>query len=448
VSTGRAPLPPGPDLGFWRQLQRMRRDFLGYLVECAREHGDVVRLTLAPGVATTLVNHPDLVRDVLVDRAALFRKSAQTRRMVGKFLGEGLVLSEGEDHARQRKLIRPAFHPERLTAYARVMADETHRHVRRWKAGEIVDVDADMGRLSLRIVARTLFGADLEGAGAGVGEAMTAFEQAVKARFLSIPLPDWIPTPANRREARSVASLHRILAAMIAERRAEPARERTDLLQMLLDARDEDGAPMPERRLLDEAVTLFFAGHETSTHQIAWTLLLLAEHPEVEASLRAEVREAAGRAAPTFERASDLPLLDRTLKEALRLYPPTWVFDRAPVEDVTLGGFRVPAGEAIYVSPFVTQRDPRFFPDPDRFDPGRWAGGQDPPRFSYLPFGAGPRMCVGQAYAQLEARVVLATLLGSGARLARSSSDPVALEPSATLKPRGGLPLRVVEAAS
>jgi cytochrome P450 len=229
---------------------------------------------------------------------------------------------------------------------------------------------------------------------------------------------------------------------MISERRTGPARERTDLLQMLLDARHEDGAPMPERRILDEAVTLFFAGHETTAHQLAWTLLLLAEHPEVEAALRAEASEA-----PAFDRALDLPLLDRTLKETLRLYPPTWVFDRAPVEDVVLGGFRVPAGEAVYVSPFVTQRDPRFFPDPERFDPGRWAGGSEPPKLSYLPFGAGPRMCVGQAFAQLEARVVLATLLASGPRLARATSGPVALEPSATLKPRGGLPLRVVEAA-
>jgi cytochrome P450 len=214
---------------------------------------------------------------------------------------------------------------------------------------------------------------------------------------------------------------------------------------MLLDARDEDGASMPERRLLDEVVTLFFAGHETSAHQLAWTLLLVIEHPEVEEALRAEVRAST---ASTFERAQDLPLLDRTLKEALRLYPPTWVFDRAPVEDITLGGFRVPAGEAIYVSPFVTQRDPRFWPDPTRFDPGRWAGGHEPQKFSYLPFGAGPRMCVGQAYAQLEARVVLATLLASGVRFARVNGEPILLEPSATLKPRGGLPLRVVEAAS
>jgi cytochrome P450 len=418
----------------------MRADFLGYLVECARLHGDVVRLQLAPGVATTLINHPDLIRDVLVDRAPLFRKSAQTRRMVGKFLGQGLVLNEGEDHARQRKLIRPAFHAQRLQTYAGVMADYTRQAAAGWKNGERLDLDAAMARLALRIVARTLFDADAEEEQGLVGRAMRSFEQAVKARFLSVPLPDWVPTPANLRERRSVEGIHAVIGDLVAARRAEPPRERTDLLQMLLEARDESGQPMPEAQLLDETVTLFFAGHETSAHQLSWTLLLLARHPEVEERLRAEVTRVAGDRSVGFEEAAGLVELERVLKEGLRLYPPTWVFDRAPTEEVELGGFRVPAGEAIYVSPFVTQRDGRFWPEPERFDPGRWSaeGAGEREKFAYLPFGAGPRMCVGQAYAQLEAKVVLATLLQTGVRL-QPPPDPVALEPSATLRPRGGL---------
>jgi cytochrome P450 len=326
------------------------------------------------------------------------------------------------------------------------MALYTTEALRGWKAGEVIDADAEMGRLSLRIVARTLFDADAEETTGAVGAAMKAFEEAVKARFLSIPLPDWMPTAANRREARAVTQIHEILRALVAERQREPSRERQDLLQMLIDARDETGATMPERQLIDEAVTLFFAGHETSSHQLSWTLLLLANHPEVAAALSAEIDRVLGGRELTLASVSELPLLDRVLKESLRLYPPSWVFDRAPIEDVELGGFRVPRGEAVYVSPFVTQRDPRFWPDPDRFDPERWASATPAPKFAYLPFGAGPRMCVGQAYAQLEARVVLATILRSGVRLEATRPDQE-LEPSATLKPRGGLPLRVVAAA-
>lgn len=436
----KAPLPPGPRDGFFSRVKEMRTDFLGYLSRSARDHGDVVRLKMVPGVAVTLVNHPEHIEDVLVKRAGLFVKSASTRRMVGKFLGNGLVTSEGEENARQRKLIRPVLHSQRLQGYGAVMVDYTRQLVDGWAAGQVVDVDSEMTRLALRIVARTLFDADATGTTSQVGHALRALERAVQERFLTIPFPDWVPTGPNRRQAAAVRQIQHVLRELVAARRQAPGE---DLLSLLLQARYEDGQPMPEQLVLDEAVTLFFAGHETSAHLLSWTLWLLASHPESEVKLRAEVAQVAGERALTVEDAPRLVEVDRVLKEALRLYPPSWVFDRAPVEDVELGGYRIPKGNAIYISPWVTHRDPRWFPDPEQFLPGRWEAGSEPQqRFTYIPFGVGRRMCIGQAFALLESRLVLATLL-QRVRLALPEGTQVRPEPSATLKPRGGLPLRV-----
>jgi len=416
--------PPCLPGGFFSQFGAMRKDFLGWLTSAARVHGDVVGLPLGPGRPTFLLAHPEAIEEVLARNPASYEKSGQTRYMVGKFLGNGLVLSEGAEHAKNRRLVQTAFHPSRLDAYAPAMAEETERMAETLVPGAEIDVDGMMTALALRVVARTLFGVDAADTTARVGEAMHALETVIHDRFLSLPLPAWVPSPANRREARAVAAMHTIVAELL----ARPAGE--DLLSRLAGARDEDGAALPPQQLVDEAITLFFAGHETSAHLLAWVLLLLAEHPAVEAEVRGELDGTA------------TPALDRVLHETMRLYPPTWVFDRSSVEAVEIASFSFPKGQKFYLSPWVTHRDARWFPEPDRFDPERWRTPPAIPKYAYYPFGGGPRVCIGRSFAMLEARQILVTLLRAR-RFSRADESAVVPEASATLRPKGGLRMRV-----
>jgi len=416
--------PPSLPGGFFLQFGAMRKDFLGWLTGAAATQGDVVGLPLGPGRPTYLLAHPDAVEEVLARNPARYEKSGQTRYMVGKFLGKGLVLSEGAEHAKNRRLVQTAFAPARLEAYAPAMAEETARMADTLVPDTVVDVDAMMTELALRIVARTLFGVDAADTTARVSDAMHALETVILARFLTLPMPAWMPTAANRREARAVDAMK----AVVAELLARPAGE--DLLSRLAAARDEDGAALPPQQIVDEAITLFFAGHETTAHLLAWVLLMLAEHPEIEAEVRGELD------------GLTTPALDRVLHETMRLYPPTWVFDRSSVEPVEVAGFSFPKGQKFYLAPWVTHRDARWFPDPLRFDPERWRTPPNIPKYAYYPFGGGPRVCIGRSFAMLECRRILVTLLRAR-RFAKVDDAPVVPEASATLRPRGGLRVRV-----
>ncbi len=416
--------PPTLPGGFLSHIGAMRKDFLGWLTDATRIHGDVVGLPLGPGRPTILLAHPDAIEELLVRNSGSYEKSGQTRYMVGKFLGNGLVLSEGAEHAKNRRLVQTAFHPSKLEGYTAAMVVETARLADGLAPGTTVDIDAAMTDLALRIVARTLFGVDASATTARVGEAMRALEGVIQARFLSLPLPSWVPTPANWREARAVDAMKGIVTELL----ARPAGD--DLLSRLAAARDDDGAALPAQQIIDEAITLFFAGHETTAHLLGWTLMLLAQHPAVEDEVRAELD------GPAF------PALDRVLHETMRLYPPSWVFDRSSTEPVTVGGFSFPKGQKFYLSAWVTHRDARWFPDPERFDPERWRTPPAIPKYAYFPFGGGPRVCIGRSFAMLEARQILVTLLRAR-RFTLASDAPVVPEASATLRPKGGLKMNV-----
>lgn len=428
---------PGPTDSSLSQLRRLRQDFLGYLLDAA-QHGDWVLLRPAPGMKIYLANHPDLIEDILVRRPELFHKARMTRRMVGKFLGNGLVLSEDETHGQQRRQLQPAFHGRRLVAHAPLIADITRQHIAQWRVGQTIRIDAEMTRLTMSVLVRTVFGVDQRDDGQGIGPAMQQFAESMESRFRSVPLPDWLPLPRHRREQQAIATLDAAIARVV---QAQSGSTGNALISMLMTTPE----PLGFTQIRDHLATFYFAGHETTAKLLTWTLHLLSQHPDVAARLNQELDGIADDVPLSVIRLSELTYLDQVLKEALRLYPPAWVFDREPIEDITLGGHRVPKGATIYLSPYVIQRDARWFPNPQQFDPDRFHSSRaaEISRYAYFPFGYGPRNCIGRGIAELNAKATLLVLLKTFRFT--SSGRVVSAEPGATLRPKNGLELTLSE---
>jgi cytochrome P450 len=443
-------LPPGPKGNFLLgNLAAVSRDWLGFYAKCAREYGDVVRLRYLH-VPICLVMHPRDIEDVLVTKAGNFTKSADYR-VLARVLGNGLLTNEGKAWQRQRGLIQPAFRRENILSYAPVMIRAGSHMLESWNEGDRRNVHADMMAVTLEIVAQCLFGADVAGVTDRVGKAMEVvtdrfMKDAEQALLLPFDLPDFLAP--GRRDA--IQDLNKIINGIIRERRAsqEP---RGDLLDALLQARDAEGQPMTDGQLRDEVMTLFLAGHETTAIALSWTCYLLGQHPEVEAKLVAELQAVLGDREPTAEDLSRLRYTEMVLKESMRLYPAVWGIGRKAIADCEIGGYRVEKGTNIFLFQSLTQRDPRFFPDPEAFDPERWR--EDPvrsgkiPRFAYFPFGGGPRVCVGAAFAMMEATLLLA-MTQRAFHLELVPGHPVELLPSVTLRPKHGIRVTVHRRAS
>ena len=432
-------LPPGPRLGPVATIRAFQHDPIG-LLERAAAFGDVARLR-TPRHPTIVLNHPDLVWDVLVTDHRSFRKgpTIQTARRV---LGDGLLTSEGDHHRRQRRLIQPLFHVSRLDAYVPAMLELTERAGASWRDGAVLDVHAEMSRLTLAIVVATLFGADLPDAEArAVSAALTEVMRQYPRSFSPLlPLTERLPLPANRRFERATAVFDHVVYDLIARRRAEGAAGE-DLLSRLIRAHDEDGSMTPAQ-LRDEAITLFLAGHETTSNALSWAWHLLGRHPDAEAELAAEALAAeldpvSGAAAPDA-----LPFARAVLDESMRRYPPAWAIGRRATELHRVRGYDIAPGSITVVSPWLLHHDPRWWKEPDAFAPRRWLEpGTDRPRAAFLPFGAGPRMCVGEPFARLEAVLLLATIARAW-RFEPLTDDEPRPQPVITLRPRGGLPMR------
>ena len=397
-----------------------------------------------------LVSDPELSREVLVTQAANFPKDDRDVTILDRAIGHGLVSANGAEHKRQRRLTQPAFHTRRIDAYAGTMVDYTTAMLDEWRDGQEQDVAEAMSALTMFIVARTLFGADrvdMKDTAEGIGAAIHVIQAATNNEFQSpFLLPEWLPTAMNRQRHAARTVLYEIIDRLIAERRAQgDAADSGDLLSMLLLSRDDAGDRMSDDEVRDQAVTLFVAGHETTSNALTWTWYLLSQHPAEEARLHAEVDAVLAGRPPALADLPHLPYTLQVIKEAMRLYPPAWVVNiRRAAADTTLGPYAVKKGDRLWLSPFVMHRRPAFFPDPERFDPDRWTPERERalPKFAYMPFGGGPRVCIGNGFALMEAHLIVAAV-AQRTRLSLRPGHPIDLNAQITLSNHGGMPMTV-----
>lgn len=445
VEAGAPEYPGYPLVG---ALNELRRDQLGTFERIA-QYGDAVRFHI-PGKTGHLLSHPDHVQRVLVGGARNYGKQTMGYRRMRAILGNGLVTSDGDFWLRQRRIAQPAFHRRRIENFAHTMTGIAEQTVASWADGERIDISREMMGLTLRVVGRTLLSREVGQETGEIGDALgTVLEHVMYRTTTPWSLPDWVPTSRNRRFQRASQVLDRVVAEIIAERRREGSGDGQDLLGMLMQARDEDtGEGMNDTQLRDEVMTIFLAGHETTAMALGWTFHLLGQHPEVEQQLRAELREVLGDRAPTLDDLQQLELTDRVVSESMRLYPPVTMIARSARADDDVCGHPVRAGDWVFLSPWVTHRRADLWPEPERFDPDRFRPERtaERPRYAYFPFAGGPRKCIGDHFARMEARLVLATIL-QRVHLHPESSGPVTPRPLVTLRPEPGLPMRVQRGA-
>ena len=406
------------------------RNPLRFFVWLTETYGDIVqyRSSVEPAY---LINHPDYIQHVLQTNGQNYNKSTYLNKYIVESLtGEGLLTSENPLWREQRRLIQPAFHRRSLPAFIGLMTDATCRSIDRLRAtppGETVDIAREMMRLTLDIVTSALFGYDITGRADEVGQAMDTMVTIGK--------------PRHRKVKEAIDLVDSIVYTIIDDRRAHPQRERDDLLTMLLNARYEDGTAMPDKLVRDEVMTLLIAGHETTANTLGWTWYLLAQNPAVVERLEAEVDTLRG-AAPTMADFPRLVYTDRVMQEAMRLYPSAWSISRRALGDDEIGGYHIPAGSIVAMSPYTTHRHPAFWPDPERFDPERFTPERVAarPRFAYFPFGGGTRQCIGNYFALMESLIIISTIV-QHFRLQPRWTEPIEGHALVTLRPRGGVPV-------
>ncbi|MFO0709697.1 MAG: cytochrome P450 [Sandaracinus sp.] len=446
--------PPASTLpAAYALMKEVRKDLLGLVLRTFEEMGDVFRLEVL-GRKQVLVRAPAQNREVLLDHASAFEKGKDyTDRQKGlaKFGGAGLVTSNGDFWKRQRRLVAPALHAKRIVGYGEAMVRAGREAMASWKEGDVVEMDQAMMATALEIVARTMFSTTVAGETQRIADATHALHGMFEANNSAWTLlPAWFPTLQRMREDRAVATLDEIVYRMIRERRPTPegaVRDSGDLACMLLSAEDEDGSRMTDVQARDEMVTMFVAGHETAANTLAWAWICLAREPAIRAALDEELARVLGPAGPDrrLPEAADVRALRYTeavIKETLRLFPPAFTMMRTAIADTSVGGYAIPRGTDVSLVPYATHRAAHVFPDPTRFDPTRFLGEAEPDRFAWIPFGGGPRVCVGNAFALMETTLVLATIASRFAPVLAEGCDPRPV-PGVTLRPSGPLRMRL-----
>ncbi|MCA9531986.1 MAG: cytochrome P450 [Myxococcales bacterium] len=436
------PALPGPaGLPLLGSLRALQRDRLAFFVDAAA-YGPIAHYRLGPFDFYQL-NEPEDVERVLLLGTGPVRKDHGTR-LLNRLLGEGLLTSDGAVWRAQRRLVQHAFTPRRIRGHVARMIDAANVEVARWREGETLDVYAMFGRLTLDVVGRTLFGGDVLDKAQEIGDAMAYVSSFYVERIESPwPAPEWLPSPANRRFHDALGTIESVLNGLIEDRRRS-GEARDDLLGSLLDARDERRQPMSARQLRDECMTLFLAGHETTAIALTYTFYALSKHGAVRRRLVDEIDHVLEGRAPSMD---DLPRLEhgaRVLKEAMRLYPPAYAIGRELCEPLALRGHTLPVGAQVVMCQWSMHRDPRFFPQPEAFDPERWAEGRADalPRYAYFPFGGGPRVCVGFQFALTEAQLVMTTI-AQRAHLELLPGETLSFAPAVTLRPARPVRMRV-----
>lgn len=426
-------MPGPPSSGVLGNINDIRRDPLGFYERCAAEYGDLVR-TRVLHLQTVQVGDPELIEEVLVKHNDKLVKPFDFREL-RRILGDGLLTSEGKLWRRQRTLMQPSFRNDKIRQFGEIMVRRTAERLDGWKDGETIELSDEMQRITLEVVCEALFGVGIEERAPIVADAldhfMTQFEKLFTA---AVPLPLWFPTPGNIRAYRAMRKLDAVLFEIVAEGRARNGGE--DLLSRLLGATDDEGG-MSDKQLRDELITMVLAGHETTGLALSWTGLLLAKNPDVVTKLQAELREVLGDRDATAADMRSLKYTRHIVDEAMRLYPPAWAIGREVKEPIELGGYLLPKKTQIFMMPWVTQRDGRFFEDPLAFRPERWDG-PAPPKYAYFPFSGGARSCIGMHFAVMEAVLVLATV-AQRFEFSLDEGHPIELQPAITLRPRHGI---------
>ena len=438
---------PGPQRGpkgslLLGHLPELQQDWLGTLRRWQQEYGDFVVARLGPRPAVFVFDPKD-AEAILITKYKASRKNFIIRRTQA-LIGDGLLLSEGEFWRRQRRLMQPAFHRASIDRYAQFMAEVTQERLDQWQDGQALDIHAELVLLTRSIVSRSLFGSDVDDEDR---EIETTIDRLVndfsKLTDSPVLIPLAVPTPTNLRFRRDREKLDRLVFRFIERRRREPG-DRNDLISMLLRAQDEDGSRMTDRQLRDEVITLFLAGHETTASALTWAIYLLTAYPEAAQRLAQEADRVLGGRPPTAEDVPHLTYAENVFKEAMRLYPPNWIMGRETTEPIEVRGRIIPKGWNLLISPWVIHRDPRWFDEPDTFRPERWEseGVKNLPTCAYLPFGAGPRQCIGRHFAMMEGVIILASIV-QRYRLHRDLSRPVVPLPLVSIRPKGGLVVTV-----
>lgn len=434
-----SPVPPGPKGHFLvGSLPEIQRDELDFLMQLVREYGDIVYLRVVNHPAY-LLSHPRDIETVLVTKSSNFIKSVFLRESKALF-GDGLLTSDGSLWQRQRRALQPAFHHDHVLSYTRLMAESTARMLATWRDGEERDVHQDMSRLTMEIVAKVLFGDEISSEAEQACEAFGLFFKQYDERFGLYLIPEWLPTPENFRYRRAIKRLDEIILRIIRRKRANGNGSAPDVLSILLSGRESPGAGMGERQVRDEMMTLFFTGHETTALALAWTFYLLGQNPEAEQKLQTEVDTVLEGRAPNFQDLARMPYLDMVFKESLRLYPPAFGVVREAVNDCEIGGYPIPKGATLAMFQWAVHRDTRFFDRPEAFLPERWQNdfAKTLPRCAYFPFGAGPRLCIGNTFAQAEVPMLLAAIVQKF-QLKLVPDHRVTTAPSLTLRPLKGI---------
>lgn len=428
-------------------LVPVSRDIINFMSKCVHTYDEILDIRVMGGSFYT-VTHPDLIEEVLVTKNQKFQKSKGLKEFARPVFGNGLLTSDGDFWLRQRRLAQPAFHRQRIAAYGESMVEYTNRMMAGWQDGEVRDLHKDMMYLTLEVVAKTLFNKEATGEINEIGDVldviMDRFANNSPINMLEALLKRELPTAANKRYHKAVARLDEIVRTVIDERRAAGNQDNGDLLGMFLSARDEDDKGMSDQQLLDECKTMFLAGHETTALTLSWTWWLLDANPQVKQKLREELTTVLNGRIPTL---ADLPNLRYTanvITESMRLMPPAWAIEREALEDVEIGGYTIPKGAQVGMMQYGVQRDPRWYENPNQFLPERWENDllKRLPKYAYFPFGGGPRMCIGQQFAVMEAQLMLATLaqkfdftLVPGQRI-----EP---QPSITMRPKYGMKMKL-----
>ncbi|WP_420645399.1 cytochrome P450 [Candidatus Leptofilum sp.] len=422
-----------------------------FLLKNVKQYGDIVYFRLAH-MHTYLLGHPDLIREVLVTQREKFEKAPLDKQI----LGNGLLTSDGDFHRRQRRLAQPAFHSKRIHNYAEVMVDYANQLMAGWQDEATVDITEEMMHLTMLIVSKTLFDADgITGTGDtadSISNAMHDFQTVSNRDYQrGFSLPSWIPTADNRLRNKASAQFNEVMDQIIAERRKTAVNGQVadtgDLLSMLMLSVDEESEFMDDEQLRDEVATLFAAGHETTSNALNWTWYLLAQHPDVEAKLHQELDSVLAGRQPTLADLPNLPYSLQIIKESMRLYPPAWILNgRLALEDAQIGGYTIPKGSTVFISPYVMHHLPQYFDEPEMFKPERFTPEFEKllPKFAYMPFGGGVRVCIGNAFAMMEAQLILATI-AQKYRLALAQTEPVKYKAQITLTPENGIQMRVME---